>query len=627
MSEGHVETAFERKLRERREAKAVVERAALDDKGIFPDELIPDIDTSKGQLSDADHALDAAVEGIDIIDAYRRWVGKMVPDVRAGQTESIMISCPVPGHEDRNPSAWLSIDKQTWYCAACTRGGDMHDFAAWHFGYDVPGYKQAGQFGELRKQMAADFGYTFSELPGGAIEVIEPEPEVTASEHEATMAGLSEEDAKELEDLTVSLGMTMPKLNWQAVTPPGTFLDEYMKCCIIDDSVDEFHFFNGLMAIGMALGRQVALEDSLPVFGNLFMCALGKTGEGKSKARSYMSRVIREALPHDKTDPFTRGSKLIQSPASAESLIMSFNQQVTDPSDPKKILGLAEVRGVIDFNELSSLMSRTNRSGSALKPTLMEFYDMSETVSTTSITTGVKEAFRPYASLHTTSQLRSLRDLVNSGDDASGFLNRWVFVLGPAKKRFSMGGRGVDVTPAVTPLKRILAWGSTFKGSDMVTMSPEGLKVYDEFFHSVIAPTQTEEDHSLFARLDLLTKKLMLLLAANKHEKVVSVDTVREMMKIVPYLIECYSLANSEIIKNEYSELANEIRAIAARQYKVDGGAVTMRQISKTLWRKNVNPGLLASTVDNLVKLGMLKIKPSPPGSKGRPTVRYEYVV
>ena len=123
----------------------------------FPADLVPDISTGR---SVQQCEMDAVIDGIDIVDAYNRWCAKMVADPK-GKTESIMVSCPMPGHEDRTPSAWLGYPPEApqglGNCPLCG-GFDKYDIAAVKFGFDVPGYKTTA-FRKLREHMAKDLGY------------------------------------------------------------------------------------------------------------------------------------------------------------------------------------------------------------------------------------------------------------------------------------------------------------------------------------------------------------------------------------------------------------------------------------------------------------------------------------
>lgn len=121
-------------------------------------EMFEDFHTEKSEL---DRAIDEVISRLDVIEAYRLWIRKMEPQRQNGQTESIMISCPIPGHVDERPSAWINTEKGEgglWHCAGCARGGDKYDLAAIGLGYDPFGYKTDGSFRNLKQDMARQLG-------------------------------------------------------------------------------------------------------------------------------------------------------------------------------------------------------------------------------------------------------------------------------------------------------------------------------------------------------------------------------------------------------------------------------------------------------------------------------------
>lgn len=643
------ETLFERKLRERREAQERANPAATPaSRQYFDSDLVPDSPYEKTEM---DEAINAAVSRIDIIDAYNKYIHKSKVNKRNGQTESIMISCPNPSHTDKKPSAWLNTAKQTGYCEPCGIGFDAYDFAAISKGLSWPLiYKGDGSFPELKRQMAADFGFVATVLPGGAVIIAEPEPDDepaskadipdtadiadktdildTAADAPPTATAASThstDDTGVIELFEAEKVYIVPPIDWNKVIIPGTFLDEYMKCTRIDDVPEEFHFFHGLIALGLALGKDVRLYDSRPVYGNLFICTLGRSGSGKSKAHYYLGQLLNKALPYKHSDPFSKGTRKISAPGSAEVLIYNFQKPVTDPSDPKTVLFNAPVRGLIDYNELSSLLSRSNRMGSAIKPTMMQFYDMESVVATSSLTTGLKEATDPFASAITSTQPKALKDLLKGSDDSSGFLNRWAFILGTSKKRFAVGGAVVDVTPAVKPLEDILGYAATF-GPDSMDWSPEALKMFTNFFHKTIEVDKERFDTDLFVRLDLLLKKLILLFTANVLEKVVPVHAVESAIALYDFLVAGYAVPSEEVGNTIASEMQDAIMSVALKQYRVNGKGVSLRQLAKSLWRRKYNHEQLLRCAEALVKIGYLKLETAKAGDLGRPTVRYKYV-
>lgn len=626
-------STFRAKVAARQAQKEAERKAAL--ASSHDDDLVPDA-ASAGRTEE-DLEMDRIVEKIDILDAYNKWCGKSTPAPRAGQVEGIKVSCPIPTHPDKDPSAWINLDKQTWYCGGCQIGGDAHDLAAYHFGYPVPGYKDGAQFHELRRDMAKSYGYTFHKLMDGKTYAVAPqetdnqnsEP-VTGSDAKTTPpTTLGEQpttDAKVVEIYSDDDGdleqIVFPALDWRSVVTVDTFLDIYMRQTTVDDVAEEFHFWNGLIALGMALGRQVRLYDTVPVYGNLFVCTLGHSGSGKSKARYHLDRLLNEALPYKQDDPFSVGTKKVSTPASAEVLVHSFDKPIYDPSDPKKLVMRAPVRGLIDFNELSALIGRTNRTGNVLKPTLMQFYDMETTVATSSMATGEKKAQEPFASCLTTTQPKALRDLLGRQDDASGFLNRWVFAAGPEKQRWAVGGVAVDISPAVKPLQDIAGWSASFTGSAMIQWSDAAIKVFSDFFHRVIEPDKKRAVTELIVRIDLLLKKLILLFAANEKLKEVTEDIVERVLRMYPYITACYSLPEAQI----GNTLQTEIREAIAYQAQKPGYSrgVSLSELSRSFRRRKYPMDLVKKTVELMVAFGELEMTVTK--GVGRPTERFQYV-
>lgn len=611
-------TVFEQKLAEKRAQREAALRAAQK-KQHHDADLIPEGDPK----SEADAEMDRIIGGIDIIDAYTRWCGKMKPNTK-GKTESIMISCPVPGHADKKPSAWINTDKQTWYCGGCVQGGDALDIAAFHFGYPVPGYKDGANFHNLRRDMAKDLGYVFTTLPGNVVEITAPVgtvavPEPTVDETEDD----TEEDPSSVVDLYEDGDYEetpfLP-LNWRSFVPKDTYLDAYMRATCVDDIPEEFHFWNGMIGLGFALGREVRLSDFVPVYGNLFVCTIGRSGAGKSRARAHLDKLLTQALPHDWNNPASKGVRRVSSPGSAEVLIHNFQKPVEDPSNPKKVAYYAAVRGMIDFNELSQLIGRAGRSGNVTIPTMMQFYDMENVIATSSMTHGSKEAHQPFASALTTTQPRSLRTLITKADDASGFLNRWIFAPGTEKKRFAIGGIAVDMTPVVPYLDSILGWAGSFGTDELMEWDADAAERFTDFFHKRVELDKKKSQSDLIIRIDLVLKKLILLFAANRKERTASLQSVEDAISCYDYLISSFGIPEAQI----GNTLQNEVSEAVLNTIKKHANGVTLNQIARSLHRRRYPQDLLLKTCDTLMKLGFITVEASKAGTVGRPTTRYK---
>jgi hypothetical protein len=605
---------FQQRLAERRAQQEAELQKTKEAHPAFEKDLVPE---EQHERSDEDKEMDRIISGIDIIDAYRKWCGKMNPEPK-GKTEGIMISCPIPGHRDKHPSAYINTDKQVWHCAACDQGGDVLDLAAFHFG--ISNYKDGANFHELRKKMAQDYGYTFKRTLGGNTVITPPQPEPEPEEEPAKVIAIVED----IEDISFQVG-----LDWRNIVPKDTFLRTYLEATAPDDIPEEYNFWNGLLAIGFAIGRDVRLMDRVPVFGNLFVCTLGRSGSGKSRAESHFENLMFKALPYTDDDN-SRGMKKISAVASGEALVRSFMKAQYDPMNPKKILGYLPVRGLIEYNELSGLVGRTQRNGSVAISTLQELYDMKPQISTDSITTGAKIAQEPFASALTTTQPKALKGLLTGANQDSGFINRWVFAPGVEKKRVAIGGAVIDITPAVKPLQEIHGWSSSFKPADMVTWSQEAWDRFFDFHDTVIEPAKRADDNDMLTRVDLLLKKLILLFTANRLQKQVPIESVEEAIACYPYIVQSYGITSSQVGLSEAADIANVILEFIKRHEKRTGKPASISDMKRGLKNnatfKRVDPRMLASLLKDLIAIEELQEVPPKPGDVGRPTMRYRYV-
>jgi len=602
--------------------------------------LLPDLTDTK--LTDADKQLDEFIARIDIIDAYIKWCGKMTP-IPGGKREGIKISCPKPDHRDEHPSAWINLDKQIWTCGTCGfEGGDIHDIAAYSFGYPVPGYKEGELFHKLREQMAESFGFHIKKVAGGKItwtdqppispqppqlhivkEETKPEstPEVV-DEDGGTVSEMWAGDDDDDDELVI-----YPSIDWKRMIPEDTFLYEYLKACSNDDAPEEYHFWHGLMALGLVCGRKVTLDDTQPVFGNLMVCILGATGTGKSRSRRHLNQVLRESAPYHEDGTRTTGVKIIPVPSSGEYLVNQFAYEGKDPSSGKTSLGFQPVTGIVDFDEMSALLARANRQGSTLKTTIMALADANHEVKIGGLQRGDFIASQPFCSITASTQPKAVRNMLNRHDTSSGFLNRWIFAGGQQKQIEVIGGTrsgiSIDLSRAIEELKHVRGWGAMERS---VRMDDDAYDAYVKFFRAVVEPAKTKDQTDLIKRIDLITKKLMLLLTINLRRESVPLSVVEVVIELFDYVLECYGILNSNIGVTLMQDVMTEIqRHIIRHQQRTKRGA-SARDIAKYTKRRNYSLEQIKKALDVMTALDIIELdKPTGP-TVGRPSVRYRVV-
>ena len=654
----HPDSAFQRKLAERREREAAAAAASPAAQLRPDDDLIPQ---RPKKLSTEDTQLDAILDGVDILTAYTKWCGKMpIPASAYRQTESIKLSCPNPAHPDKHPSSWFNTSKGVWHCGACNLGGDKHEIAAYRYGYPVPAYRSPGnpQFREVRQRMAADLGYTRRESGGTSYyeapsstavdnpvensanvaddkshngDSPQPGGDKSPNTDVSGQTRLAEEPASTapddgVPDNVVELYENMPAtvfpaIDWKTLVDPDTFLWEYLEACTADTVPEEYHFWNGMIALGLAVGRDITLQDATPVHGNLFVCIVGNTGDGKSRSKGYLNKVLYAALPHDHKAAVSKGVKQVSNPGSAEYLIKEFSKPLLDHEG--KPTGLqVPVRGIVEYPELSALSGRAMRAGNVIKAHLMEFYDCPDKVETGSMTHARQEAYMPFASTWSSTQPGALRDLVDRGDARSGWLNRWIFAGGVKKRPKSLGGAVIDLSPATDKLKKVHAWSGKTR---QLEFDEDAASMWDAFFHNILHPAMEDDDTELLKRMDLLLKKLMLLFAINRRQDHISADVVVKSIALYNYLMACYAIASEAIVNTLPNEVRAEIKRHIIRLSKKNGSGASIRDISRCIARKNYPQKMVLDVIKFMMEMGELE-KMEVAGKVGRPTVRYHVI-
>lgn len=612
-------------------------------------DLIPDV-----EVRQRNPELDDFLDKIDILDAYRRWCGKMEPEV-GGRSESIMVSCPDPAHPDTNPSAWINTEKQVYFCGGCNQGGDKYTIAAFHFG--VPDYQSKANFPDLKIKMASDFG--FDVVTSGGVSYIqeappEPEPDPTLpdlhpEEHQAgaepivpQLAPLAPEpppapkaDPAALAPVVALRDTTddgLPKeeievidsyIDWEAILPPDTFLHDWMTAVATDDIPHEFYFFLGLQALAAAIGRNVVLEDDPFVFANLFICLYGGTGTGKSKSIVPQRRLLQEVLPFDKpVDNAATGVYLPGTPNSSEMLLDFFVHKLENGAGTA-LDEWSPINGIVQFGEFSELARRDARSGSTYKETLMRLYDAYEDVSSQTKGGGLTLAKQPFAQVITTTQPRVIREFLSKTDEYSGFLNRWVIVGGaPRMTPISYGGVAKDLSAPVDSLRRVLAWSLPGHSYNFHTAGRSVYKAWDGHFQRKLVPIR-DMGEPMLSRFDLLQKKLVLLLAANQRRSQPTAEDVENVATLHDYLMAVARTFSQNIRETDTDRCWEEIKATIQRltgSGKMPNGP-TRRELNQRLAKKHGGEEITRA-LEGMVKAAVLEeVKTT---NRGKTALRYK---
>jgi hypothetical protein len=437
------------------------------------------------------------------------------------------------------------------------------------------------------------------------------------------------EDDDSAEDLRVRMGHFT--LEWRNLVPQDSPLYRYMDLVSTDDTPEEFHFWNFMSLIGLICGKKVFIPDAKPVYGNLLTCIIGRSGQGKSRSEGFISDLIQKAAPFDPNDHLTSGIKVIKNPGSGEFLAKEFIHEVPDPTVPvakatRKVpmLRNPSVKALVRWPEMSTMIGKSATKGSIVQQTVIELYDVPNTIGGGSLTNGSYSAENPFGSIATTTQLESIRNLVTTSDAASGFLNRWIFVIGK-EKQFIPRQKPIDVSPMKHDVEMLTKWAESKFRNDggWLDLEQSAGVAWDEFLVTRARPLEMSEGHML-ARSTLLFKKLCLLFSANMMEDKISVASIEQAKIAFEYLIDCLKHIGARVATNEVEEVESIV--IDFIKSKGSDGA-TPSDIRKLVKRKVVSQ--TTDSVNRFLKVleeaDMIALRaiPQPANRVGAPKKRY----
>ncbi|AOE44515.1 hypothetical protein SEA_JUMBO_1 [Gordonia phage Jumbo] len=485
------------------------------------------------------------LKGIDLLKVYGRlFPGKTVLNTRGTETQ---VSCfNENGHSngDRNPSMSINTATNVFKCFGCEAGGDIFNLIAYKQGYaradtSCPADKLHQAVYDANKLL--NLGWEFHQASDGnwyrtqdhqknrsKTNVVQFPAGFAAEEPVVQGAHRDSENPYDF-GIESPEDMFVPELPWRDFLDNGTGMREYLELVSQDDIAEEYHFWNFMVLLGLLIGRDVTFADSPPVHGNIFVCLNGATSAGKSRSMGYIKRLMaHDDIKFDKDDPFTDGIKRVVQPGSGEVLTKSFIHESDDPASSvppaltpgvkaprvqkKKVVH--PVRGLIEFEELSALITKADNKGSTIKTTLIEIYDCGMTVGGSSLSHGSYEADLPFGSVLSSVQPEVLETLFSGTNDAaSGFLNRWLFIPGNHKKRQALI-KPIDLDPIVPYLVDIRTWASDMKTHNGGTVEFARVNERDRFLAFCDQYIFPKEHINGLQRVHLLYKKLTLLACA-----------------------------------------------------------------------------------------------------------------
>ena len=556
-----------------------------------------------------DDLVDQLKQHSTIFEVYERVIGGKTARQWGTRPDGNLATCPMPNHPDRNPSTSFSEDG-VWLCFSCDSGGDVIDLYAIAQGMSVPGYRHdPDEFRECLENACALEGIeipvrTESETMGddydqdainaAALEAAKTDP---GSIEQVEIVPEPEPDVPE-----VSSGRATLQLEYAGGTlvPENTFLNEWMQAHADskERSPKEYHFFCGLAAMGLAVGRNTCLDDAQgDVYGNLGIVLYGHTGARKSAAIKNMGRLIDSFAMHNPDDKDCTGVRKIVSPASGEALIEQMRRVTADGADQEEG---EPVRAVLALDELEGFMKVMNRQGSTLQDAVMQFLDGNGDVGVMSKGSGFQRVHDGILSFVTATQPNAVQGFIGNGSVSNGFMNRYLFVFGEPTRR-EIDATKVEVAASAGRLKAIEGWSSR---TATISTSREVLEMFVSVAEDIIDPILIDGDNHLLNRIELHHKRLAFLFAVNEMSSSLTarhVDMATHLL--TSFIIPTFNAADEDLDRKALSDVLAAIMEFVREKFDAEEYSLLTRGTIRNRVRAcRKNPDIVDRAFEILIK-------------------------
>lgn len=286
------------------------------------------------------------------------------------------------------------------------------------------------------------------------------------------------------------------------------------------EAADAFHLGAGLTLAAALIGRRVfSRYASDPLYANLYTVLIGRTGTSrKDTAIKRITRMPQLCPPSNVVDP---GFVVERDVSSAEGLIGTLQ---------------AQSNTLLYLTELSGLLKNAKRKGTTtILDRLIEAWDTPDRLQNLSKGNPLI-ADKPYLSIIAATQPARIATEVTPEDIASGFANRWLYIVGSGKppmadpaelddvvagqlymelwraiRRYPEGHR-LDVTPAFR--ERWTAW----------------------YMASTANQGRNEDEDDMRSRHATLIRKLALIYAVSESAEAIDVRHLEPAIALIDWM-------------------------------------------------------------------------------------------
>ena len=283
------------------------------------------------------------------------------------------------------------------------------------------------------------------------------------------------------------------------------------------EAPDAFHIASALTVVGGCIGKRVGLfHASDRLYPNFYTLLIGPSGRSRKDTSIRRMLDMFYAIP-PKGEPLIVMSvpfKIARDISSSEGLIATVKQ------NPNTIFYTSE------FSKLMN--NATRESTRSIGPMLIEAFDCPPSLQNNTVASiedkKPREAPDPFVSVLSTVQPEVLAEIIGSQQQYSGFLNRWLLVVGDGKPPRPNPPK-IDQDRSWRLLRRLMETIRSYPEQSILEFDDEASERWaDWYIESYPTGRESAQEDAMGIRRGTMVKKIALVHAVTDGAKSVSID-------------------------------------------------------------------------------------------------------
>lgn len=357
------------------------------------------------------------------------------------------------------------------------------------------------------------------------------------------------------------------------------------------DGAMEAIFAGGSQAVGIAIGREVAVQYGRETYGNLYLNLVGKTGvPRKTTIVSRQLRVLERAFTADFL-------VVTRSVGSGEGLLELFMNEEPDPKKKGGLVAIPRRRVLLDEPEFTGLLKKTRRSGTAnLVEILLGLFDGDDFTPRTRARP--LRVIEPFFNVITTTTPENLEMNLLEEDILSGliprFANFWCTPR-PANAYPDAPDPALETSLAADLVDIFKHAQALAKVTPVVTLSAPARREWESSYRAFtdIQREAPSAAAAIMTRVPLYTMKFALnYMVLTGHSQVETDDLARatlvgaylmETAQMVPFMARKSRVARVEAKVVESLKVAHGQWLTTSQLHQLVGGRIKAEELRRSL--------------------------------------------